>query len=124
MINKKIYQDIYDELGRYLVPGWEKLIVYLEYGNASYSFAFYIKTKDGYVKCYDLQDVTDKELDESFKKIDKIVSEERKKDLTALWSNMTMIVTSTGDMHTDFNYTYLSEGTDQYKKTWKEKYLK
>ena len=73
MINEKIYQEIYDELSKYLVSGWEKLIVYLEYGYASYSFSFYVKTKKGYVKCYDLSSVSEKALDISFKKIDKLV---------------------------------------------------
>lgn len=124
MINEKIYQGIYDELSKYLASGWEKLVVYLEYGNASYSFSFYVKTKEGYVKCYDLPDVSEKALDSSFKKIDKLVSKERNKDKDELWSNMTMIVTTSGDMHADLDYTDLSEGTYQFKKDWKKKYLK
>lgn len=124
MINEKIYQGIYDELSKYLASGWEKLVVYLEYGNASYSFSFYVKTKEGYVKCYDLPDVSEKVLDSSFKKIDKLVSKERNKDKDELWSNMTMIVTTSGDMHADLDYTDLSEGTYQFKKDWKKKYLK
>ena len=124
MINEKIYQGIYDELRKYLASGWEKLIVYIEYGNASYSFSFYVKTKEGYVKCYDLPNVSEKALDASFKRIDKLVSKERNKDKDALWSNMTMIVTSSGDMHADLDYTDLSEGTYQFKKACKKKYLK
>ena len=124
MINEKIYQGIYDELSKYLIFGWEKLVIYLEYGNASYSFSFYVKTKEGYVKCYDLPDVSEKALGASFKKIDKMVSKERNKDKDALWSNMTMIVTEAGDMHADLDYTDLSEGTYQFKKAWKNKYLK
>lgn len=123
MINEKIYQGIYDELSKYLTSGWEKLVVYLEYGNASYSFSFYVKNKEGYVKCYDLPEAPEKALDASFKKIDMLVSKERSKDKDALWTNMTMIVTSTGDMHTDIDYTDLSEGTYQFKKAWKKKYL-
>ena len=76
-----------------------------------------------YVKCYDIPGITDKELAESFSAIDKIISEERSKDEKNLWTNMTMIVTKTGQMHTDFDYTDLSEGTYQFKKNWKKKYL-
>ena len=121
-MNEKVYQGIYDELSKYLVPGWEKLVVYLEYGNASYTFSFFIKEKEVYTKCFDLPKVQEKDLDASFKKIDMLVSKERNKDKQP-WSNMTMIVGKDGDMHTDFDYTDLSEGTYQYKKNWKKKYL-
>lgn len=124
MINDKIYQGIYDEISKYLTPGWEKLVVYLEYGNASYSFSFYVKTKEGYTKCFDLPDVSEKALDASFKEINKLVSGERNKEKDALWTNMTMIVTANGNMHTDLDYTDLSDGVYQFKKDWKKKYLK
>ena len=121
MINEKIYQAIFDELSNYLTPDWNKLIVYLEYGNASYSFAFYINTGDKYIKCYDIPDISEKELATSFSTIDKLVSKEREKGKS--WTNMTMTVTRSGNMHTDFDYTDLSEGTYQFKKNWKKKYL-
>lgn len=124
MINDKIYQGIYDEISKYLTPGWEKIVVYLEYGNASYSFSFYVKTKAGYIKCFELPDVSEKALDASFKKINKLVSGERNKEKDALWTNMTMIVTANGDMHADLDYTDLSDGIYQFKKEWKKKYLK
>lgn len=123
MINETIYQAIFDELRKYLTAGWNKLILYLEYGNASYSFAFYIQAGDKYIKCYDIPDVSDKELAQSFSTIDKIVSREHSQEKKALWTNMTMTVTKTGQMHTDFDYTDLSEGTYQFKKNWKKKYL-
>lgn len=122
MINEKIYQDIYNELNKYLASGWEKMVVYLEYGNASYTFSFFVKDKEGYTKCFDLPGVQDKDLDASFKKIDALVSKERNKE-TQKWSNMTMIIAQNGDMHSDLDYTDLSEGTYQYKKNWKKKYL-
>lgn len=123
MMNEKMYQSIFDELSKYLTAEWNKLIVYLEYGNASYSFAFYIQTGDKYIKCYDIPGISDKELAKSFSSIDKIVSEERSQEKKAPWTNMTMTVTRTGQMHTDFDYTDLSEGTYQFKKNWKKKYL-
>lgn len=58
----------------------------------------------------------------SFKNIDKIVVKERGK-LKDAWTNMTMVVDSDGNMHTDYDYTDLSEGTYQFKKNWKKKYL-
>ena len=124
MIEKKTYQKIYDELYMYLTSDWEKLIVYLEYGEGSYTYSFYEKTKFGYINGYDLPGVSERAIDNSFKKIDKLVLKERENDKDDQWTNMTMVVTKTGDMHTDFDYTDLSEGKYQFKKKWKKKYLK
>lgn len=123
MMNEKIYQAIFDELSKYLIAEWNKLIIYLEYGNTSYSFAFYIQAGDKYIKCCDIPGVSEKELAKSFSDIDKIVSKERSQEKNTLWTNMTMTVTKTGQMYTDFDYTDLSEGTYQFKKNWKKKYL-
>ncbi len=123
MMNENIYQAIFDELSKYLTAEWNKIIVYLEYGSASYSFAFYIQSVDKYIKCYDIPGISDKKLAKSFSYIDKIVSKERSKGEKNLWTNMTLTVTKTGQMHIDFDYTDLSEGTYQFKKNWKKKYL-
>ena len=122
MMNETVYQNIYEELNKYLMPGWEKLVVYLEYGNASYSFSFFVKKGKDYLKCYDLQGVSEDELAKSFKKIDNLINKERGK-LKDVWTNMTMVVDNEGNMHTDYDYTDLSEGTYQFKKNWKKKYL-
>ena len=124
MLEEKTYQKIYDEIYIFLTSDWEKLIVYLEYGEGSYSYSFYEKTKSGYINGYDLPEVSERAIDNSFKKIDKLVLKERNKDKDDQWTNMTMVVTKTGDMHTDFDYTDLSEGKYQFKKNWKKKYLK
>ena len=113
---------IFDELVPYLPDSWESLIVYLEYGQGSYSFSFFVKQNGKYKKCYDLDNLSENELMTSFKKIDTFVSPERDK-AEFLWSNMTMIVNNSGNMHTDFDYTDLSSGTYQFKKAWKKKYL-
>lgn len=121
-MDETVFQKIYDELNEYLLPGWEKLIVYLEYGVATYSFSFYIKVGNEYINCWDLKNALDSDIRNSFKNIDEFVSLERNKS-TGKWSNMTMIVKNDGDMHTDFDYTNLTEGLYQFKKNWKKKYL-
>ena len=123
MINEKVFQSIYDELSKYLSSNWEKLVVYLEYGEASYTFAFYEKLKDAYVKCFDIPGVSEEKLMKSFSKLAKMISKERGKKGQEVWSTMTMVVTSDGRMHTDYDYTDLSEGSYQYMKNWKKKYL-
>lgn len=122
MINNEIYQIIYDEISDLVKTSWDKLVIYLEYGANSYSFAFYVFAKGKYTKCYDINDISDKELDETFRRIDDVVAPERNL-LKDKWSNMTIIISSEGDMHTDFDYSDLSKGTYQYKKGWKAKYL-
>lgn len=124
MIDDKTYQKIYDELSKCLTPDWQKLVVYLEYGEGSYTFSFYEKSKAGYINGYNLPGVSEEQIDTAFKRIDKLILRERKKEDGELWSNMTMTVVKTGNMHADFDYTDLSEGSYQYKKNWKKKYLK
>ena len=124
MLNEKIYQMIFDELHIFLTPEWEKLIIYLEYGEGSYAYSFYEKRKTGFVNGYDLPGVSEKAIDSSFKSIDRFILNERNKEKSELWTNMTMIVTKTGKMHVDFDYTDLSEGSYKYKLKWKKKYLK
>ncbi len=121
MMNEKIYQNIYDELSGYMKSDFSKLIVYLEYGENSYSF--YVKKGNEYIKCYDLEGVSESDLDDTFTKIDSFVAPERAKE-KHLWSNMTMTLDKDGNMHADFDYTDLSNGTFQYKKEWKKKNLK
>ena len=122
MLNNEIYQKIYDELSDYLISGWNRVVIYLEFGTDSYSFSFYEKCDNRYIKCYDIPFIKDKDLDTVFKKIYTIVSSERD-SLKDKWSNMTMIVEASGDMHTDFDYTDLSAGNYSYMKAWKKRYL-
>ncbi len=122
MINEKVYQIIYDELDKYLVPEWERMVVYLEYGKASYSFSFFVKINGKYIKCYDLAGISEDDMSESFSKIDKIITKERTKNKED-WTNMTMIIEKSGQMHSEFDYTDLSDGAYRFKKAWKKKYL-
>lgn len=122
MMNNTVYQEIYNELDKYLLKNWDKLVIYLEYGKASYSFSFYVKAEGEYIKCYDIPEISEEELENSFRKIDSIISEERKNEKD-LWTNMTMTVDKNGMMKTFFDYTDLSAGTYRFKKEWKKRYL-
>lgn len=123
MINKKVYQEILNEIVPFVPQDWTKLVIYLEYGENSYSFSFYYKDNEKYIKCYDIPNVLDEQLMVAFSKIDKIVSPERKNIKENLWTNMTIVINSDGKMKADFDYTDLSNGSYKYKKEWKEKYL-
>lgn len=122
MINSEIYQEIYDELSKY-VSRDDSLIIYMEYGEASYVLEFYVKKADTITKCYDLPNVDEDELLDSFERLEALIAPEREK-LEKKWSNMTVVITNEGDMHTDFDYTDLTDGNYDYMKAWKEKYLK
>lgn len=121
MINEKIFQTIFDELSKFLPKKWERLVVYLEHGEESYSYSFYVKEEGKYSQCFDLN-FSEKEILKSFSKIEKFVSKERD-GMNESWTNMTMVVDGKGNMKTDFDYTDLSEGNYRYKKEWKKKYL-
>lgn len=122
MINNELYQKIFDEIDKYLPSEWNKLVAYFEYGEESYSFEFYVKVKETFIKCYDLPDVSEEDLFVSFKAIDKLIVPQRTGNQK--WTNMTMVVDNEGNMHTDFDYTDLNDCAYQYMKDWKSKYLK
>ena len=105
-MNNKAFQDVFDEFSQYLPSGWNKLVIYLEYGIESYSFSFYVLLGEEYVKCYDLPDVLEENLLDSYRKVDSIISKIRNEQF-GKWTNMTMTVDNEGNMQTDFDYTDL-----------------
>ena len=124
MISEKIYQSIFDEVSIYLPSSWDRVVIYLEYGESSYSISFYVKESGKYTKCYDLKGVSDEELYRSFKKINNAVAKQRNAIDGDKWSNMTMSVESSGKMKVDFDYTDLTEKAYQYSREWKKRYLR
>lgn len=121
MMKDSIYQEIYNVIEPLLPKDWEKLILYIEYGMASYNMSFYVGRKNNMVKCYNLPDLTEKEILEAYAQIDKIIAPERKGELEK-WTNLTMVVEDDG-FHVDLDYTDLSQGSYDYKKKWKRKYI-
>lgn len=121
-MDDRIFQNIYDELEKYLFFDWTKVVFCFEYGDGSYSFSFYVKSNGIYTKCYDIESLNEKELEESFEKIDKMLIKERNK-LEKKWFIMTMIVERDGEMHTDFDYDYSNVDNYEQKKEWKKRYL-
>ena len=123
MTNDSVYQSIFDEVCKYLPDDWEKVVIYLEYGESSYSISFYVKETGKYTKCYDLKGVFDEDLYQSFREINKDVTIQRSIINGEKWTNMTMVVERSGKMHVDYDYTDLTEESYQYSKKWKKKYL-
>lgn len=121
MINKEIYQQIFDKIELFVPTNWEKIIIYLEYGEASYSFSFFYNDGAKYIKCYDIPSISEDKLYEAFKELNTIVSAERIKG--DLWSNMTMVVDRESNIKAYFDYTDFSSGNFEYMEKWKKKYL-
>ena len=109
MMNDKVDQLIFDKLAAFLPNGWERIVVYLEHGEASYSYSLFVKVGNEYTKCFDLPGLHEDALMNSFAEIEKAISKERAKSKMELWSNMTMVVDASGRLKTDFDYTDLSE---------------
>ena len=122
-MTNNIFQGIYEQIAPYLPKDFSKIVIYLEYGKASYSFAFYAKVGEDYIKCYDLPGFTESVSWKVFEKIDLLVGEERHKSTDQSWSNMTITIDSDGSFHSDYDYTDLSDCAYAYKKEWKSKYL-
>lgn len=118
-----MFQDVYDIVNAYAPINYNRLVIYLEYGEASYTFAFYAKVGEKYEKCYDWTGFDEKTAWEVFSRIDSIVSPIRKENGGQLWTNMTIVVEADGKFHSDFDYTDLIECAYLYKKEWKKKYL-
>ncbi len=121
-MNDSIFQNIYDEIEQYIQFRWKKIVIYLEYGEESYTFLFYVNTGGEYVQCYDIKGINEDDLMDSFERIDEIVNEARSKD-GQTWSNMTIVIGDDGELKVDYDYTDLSQGTYKYEKEWKNKYL-
>lgn len=123
MINDSVYQSIFDEVSKYLPNDWDKVVIYLEFGESSYSISFYVKEFGEYKKCYDLKGVSDEDLYKSFRRIKNDVIVQCNMMAGEKWSNMTMVVERSGKVHVDYDYTDLTEKAYQYSKGWKKKYL-
>lgn len=119
------YQELFTLIQPYLPTGWTKVVLYSEYGEASYSIEFFVRMPDGvYTKCFDIPGIDEEALLDTFDEMNEIYIDQRN-DLpkTSIWTNCTITVESTGKMGADFDYTDLAEGSYEYKQAWKAKYL-
>lgn len=120
-MDNKIYQQVFDEIDSLIPCAYEKLIIYIEVGTASYSVSFYVGSESKYVKCFDLPGASEEAMLKTLDRIGNIVFTERA-HAAETWTNMTIVVNGTS-FDTDFDYTDLSIGSYQYKKEWRKKYL-
>jgi len=126
MDNKKMYENIGEELIDVLPDAWEKVIFYGEIQEASYEFEYYVKLegKNGYIKCFDLVNISTSFMLKTFKNIYSLLRNERNKlSKEKLWSNCTFILKRDGEFAMNYDYSDLTDGNYFYKALWKYKYL-
>ena len=118
------FQKIYELLEPTLPENWQKIVMYMEYDDDSYTMKYFVKYKAGnIVDCYDLKNTSLEQLREVFDAIDDLVYDKRE-ELKERWQIATITILNTGKLHCDF--TYLDEGQDieEYYQKWKKQYLK
>ena len=124
MMQNKLFEILFNEVGRYLPEGWDSLVFYLEYGADSYAYNLYLLKNDDYENILNLLNVKIKDVQESIRRIDEIVSSYRDSTKGELWTNLTMVIHSDGHIYSfDYDYTDLTDCAYSYKKKWKKKYL-
>ena len=72
------FQKIYELLEPTLPENWQKIVMYTEYDDDSYTMKYFVKyTAGNIVDCYDLKNTTLEQLRNVFSAIDDLVSEKR-----------------------------------------------
>ncbi len=127
----QFFEKIANRLQSVLPVKWNKVCLYAEISEKSYEIFYYcfINGVDKPVQCYDLTkdyQIEEEQIDQVFEEINAILKPVRlasKEPGKNVWTNYTLVFESTGRFWEYFDYTNLENGTYEYKKQWKEKYL-
>lgn len=128
-MDQEQFQKILDLLVKAIPGSWKKIAFLAKYLTGKSSMEFYTKYQDKFVSCFEDQkvksNITDKELDEIFKKIDDILKEEQRKNLKDKkpFTSFTMIVDSQGEMKASMDYEDFLKTEPEFDKKWKATYL-
>ena len=128
-MDQKKKKKILDLLVKAIPGNWKKIAFLAKYLTGKSSMEFYTKYQDQFVSCFEDQkvknNITDKELDEIFKKIDDILKEEQRKNLKDKkpFTSFTMIVDSQGEMKASMDYEDFLKTEPEFDKKWKATYL-
>lgn len=125
MSSEDIYQNMAERLEEVLPDDWENVILYGEYGTASYSMDCYIDCGDGkFTQCFEMESVSEDKVLEAFSDINAMIRKERDaQDEKDRWSNFTMQINKDGEFKVDYDYTDLSESAYVHEAVWKYRYL-
>ena len=128
-MDQEQFQKILDLLVKAIPGNWKKIAFLAKYLTGKSSMEFYTKYQDQFVSCFEDQkvknNITDKERDEIFKKIDDILKEEQRKNLKDKkpFTSFTMIVDSQGEMKASMDYEDFLKTEPEFDKKWKATYL-
>lgn len=126
MHNKEetIALSIYREIESLGIP-WSQLVFYGEYGETSFLMEFYVKQADSnYIKCFDLPNINEDDLDKLFLKINKTIKPIRQELAENLrWTNFTLELNRDGTFKFNYDYSNLDKSAYQYHMNWKKRYL-
>ena len=74
MSSEDIYQSMAERLAEVLPDDWENVILYGEYGTASYSMDCYIDCGDGkFTQCFEMESVSEDKVLEAFSDINVMI---------------------------------------------------
>jgi hypothetical protein len=120
------YQGVFNSLHEVLPDDWCKVVLYCEYGENSYSMKYFVDTGAGeYVDCFNLKDISRKDIIKTFAVIDSQIMPVRKElSEKDKWTVMTLVVDDTGNFKVYYEYTDISDDSIEYFRKWKNKYLK
>ena len=119
------YQSIFNTLQEILPDDWHSVVLYVHYGENSYSMKYFVDLGDGeYIDCFKLKDISKQDIIKAFSIIDSQIMPIRKElSKNDTWSVMTLVVDDKGNFKVDYEYKDISDDSIGYYQRWKNQYL-
>lgn len=118
------YSLIVSKLLELQPKGWSSVVAYAQITEESYEIFFYSKIKEQYYKNFELEKTHCLSRAQT-RACFRTIYEELLQDFQANhWYVCTIQIKSNGKFIIEYEYTDYSEKSGEYKKLWKEKYLK
>ena len=124
-------ETIANKLQVILPQNWNKVVFYAEITDDSYEMFYYVYTLDSDkpIQCYDLPDkyvIDEEQIDSVFDELFEPLRDERNQLVLEgkdAWTNYTLTFSDDGSFKVDYDFTSLTDGGYEYRKTWKQKYI-
>lgn len=120
---ESIYEKIEDVISAILPENWEKLCLYSYVRDDNYEFFFYVKVGERYYQYIELEDEFDIALEEIRKVFDELYKILLPDFMEKAWNILTYVLSNDGTFNVEYDYDEI-EDRIEYRKMWKEKYLK
>ena len=107
--------DIAKCLINYLPSAWIKVIFHGEFDKTHYAFYYYVKTKDKYTQCFNMEamGISRDDVRKCFSEIYDMC-----KDIDKEWNSFDLTINNDGKFKAEYNYD-----NDLQLDEWKSKYL-